>query len=605
MADDRSVSERAGDAVDSVVDFIADIPDRVRDFIAGVPEDLRDLFADLEAWLASITVVEWVVAGIAVALAAWAYAMVRAASDLGPIVVEPVIGEDGNELPSLTSRLRRRINDVGLRPPPGVPSGAPAAHLLSAVRESPVPQANWIASLIEAMPRPSPMSYRLHTTFKATGEEFSYWLCPTGPGSPQLGRFDGTGTAVDQIAKAVLMHVSDDAVGIFPPWARWSDGRALEAYLEGLNATNGAGPNADDGEGAVAQSDSDARDAFSTAHTLQPDNALARLRWLNAREKVAAAACDRVVQAQVLRGYLDLVLDRPELFEARYRCSTLAGVVADAYREERAIRADVSKALGIENVERNLRRIEKLGLRQAGSVLRPWFVPIVWRRMRYATEPRGSERRRHLRTLRLSQHCRYARHYRPRPGAPFPGPRYLWHARLVKLQADRATAAWQVSYNAGCFFALAGHESEAYRFLARALDGGGLKELRHWMPMDPDLKSLKKSRLDELLKFTSRQPTASRAALRSFGSVLSVPVAATMLVALLAMTIAEPWLWAVAFGVAVLRMLWVVWRYFARAKKFSDIAIRRDEGFRRWFSRQVWRRVRLKLSRGARRATAP
>src|SRR4051794_23050921 len=282
--------------------------------LADLRPSLSDRLAEIEDWLAGVTMLEWVLLALAVAAIVWVVAMVRAATRLGPIEVAKL--ESDSDGAALTARMRQAIDHVGFRPPPSVPSGAPQADLLSAIEKSPVPQANWIASLIALIPWPKRRSYRLTTTIVEDGWKTAYWLQPLGPGRAKLDTVDeDIDPALTTIPRQVLMHVSEDAPDLFPAWSQWRRAEALEAYLQGLVATD----------------DTARHRAFAEATARQPDNAIGWLRLFNVREKIATAAGSPQLQAKVLRSYLDLVMMHPELVEARFRASSLAGVVAQSY----------------------------------------------------------------------------------------------------------------------------------------------------------------------------------------------------------------------------------------------------------------------------------
>jgi hypothetical protein len=564
--------------LDDVRSFLKDRADDVGDYVQPRLDDLRtflhDQFGSFEDWLGRVTVFEWVLLGLALALILWVVAKVRSATTLGPIevaTIEPAGGDGaGDGLLALTARLRDLIDEVGLRPPPDVPGGAPQANLLSAIEKSPIPQANWIATLMQAIPRPQPTTYKLTTTLLPTGEGVAFWLRPAGAGETLIETVPGNlPDVLEVVAERVLMHVSKDAVDIFPAWARWDSEQALTLYLTGIAA-------ASDEYYDVAE--------MACAYTTiaQPDNAVARLRLLNAVEAQARADSPpnaieaATLEASILRMYLDLMIQRPELVEARYRAGTLAASVASKYAALQPTGKDgVRLALEMTNAGdakclKNLRKIGRLGLGQALTQLQPWFAPLVWHRPRYAIEPRGQERRHLKRTLEISRRCQFARKYGA--GGNLWTPIRRWgKGWVVRVKADRSGGDWQVHYNAGCFFALIERPAEAYRYLNRALDGGGYHKLVTWMKDDPDLAGLDDD--EEWADLIARTGTANRASPWSeFRSVVSSLAAATLGVGLVIVLLAFAWAWAVVAVVLALQVTFRFLRYLRRERRLVRLA---------------------------------
>jgi hypothetical protein len=186
-------------------------------------------------------------------------------------------------------------------------------------------------------------------------------------------------------------------------------------------------------------------------------------------------------------------------------------------------------------IQRRLRQLHRQGLEHALDLLRPWFVPLVWLRPRYAAEPTGAERKRLWASLKISEGCELARRERAdydevrqerkrRAGwlddqlAHSPGGAVnqfwlrlnsVWNSfrsrrrisrikrrldrreRFIRRRADRPGAEWQVSYNAACFFALRNKRGPAFEYLRRAVASEGRKPLEHWIDQDPDLAHLR------------------------------------------------------------------------------------------------------------------
>jgi hypothetical protein len=435
--------------------------------LESLGERARNAANAIQDWLEGVTVFEWVLLAIAAALIYWVTATVWAATRLGPIDVEPVEDDDAGSKPKAqqrTSLLRERIAAAGFIPPPQIPGGAPHTDLLSAVAESPMPSANWIASLLKLVPQPRPTGYRLKATVaqrSSVSAEASIWLRPSNRTAPPLLRTFEARTvdgALELVPAAVFMHVSNDAVHVFPFWARWQSDDALRHYFGGIFA-------ADHGQREAARS------AFRAAEAGQPTNALVRLRLANLQEHDAAADDNGVpswmATATALRMYLNLAAERPELVEARYRASVLATRIVDQLQDLSAAERDVLLAtLEMETIDHvrisgTLTRIASLELDRAIAMVRPWFALVAWRRLRYAVEAKGYERRRLRATLLLARHSRYVRglaafDYRAaKKGDPRHVKTQIWLRTLrVWALAGRPTAGWQARYGAASFFAL-------------------------------------------------------------------------------------------------------------------------------------------------------
>jgi hypothetical protein len=287
-------------------------------------------------------------------------------------------------------------------------------------------------------------------------------------------------------------------------------------------------------------------------------------------EELAPGAKGADKLARILREYIALSIQRPELVEARYRSSTLAAIVAECF----ATLADTDDiypmALHL-NLD-DIRWIGRHSLDLALAQLQPWFVPLVWHRPRYAVEPTGRERRRLKRTLEISKRCQFARRHRTDDDW-WTKLRRRWWSTLVRARANRSSADWQVHYNAGCFFALIGQPDEAFRYLNRALDGGGYRKLISWMQNDPDLGSLRGG--DKWNRLVNRTGTTNRrVASDALRSVLSSFAAAVMGIAIVAVLLAVSWAWWVALVSIVLRAAGIFVAYLWRERKLLKLGTR-------------------------------
>jgi hypothetical protein len=427
--------------------------------VASVQTFARDAISSIQQWLTELSVTEWVLLAAAAAALYWVIASSRAMTRLGPIDIVPVEHDKTDDPTALvnarTSFLRERIAVAGLLPPSGVPGGAPTTDVLAAVEASPIPQANWIAALLRLVPWPTPARYSLAATLVEDVPSpvgVRIWLRSNGPVAPLLETLEASTVdrALERVPAAVFARVSNDAVHIFPIWARWEDEARLRLYLDGIEATK-------------AHLDTVAKAAFQRAARGQPSNALVRLRLANLRETRAVMRpfddLRTVAEAGVLREYLDLAIERRELVEARYRASVLAARVAhdldllpvsERLRVRSALRMP---AIALQDLGPTLQRLASRELDHALELVQPWFVLLVWHRLRYAVEPKGYDRRRLKRTFQLAKHCQFVR------GLPNDNSRRIrlliaWHTQLVRAAAGRPTAGWQAYYGACSFFAL-------------------------------------------------------------------------------------------------------------------------------------------------------
>jgi hypothetical protein len=449
--------------------------DRVRD-------SARDLVLWIEDVVAGLSVVDWVLLAIAAAALLWVWLSVRATSRLGPVEVELLV-HDGpeerkGEVQALTAILRERLANSGLSPPPAVPAGAPQTDLIAAIEASDVPQARWIAKLLGIVPWPQPVAFKLsgtlHGPASSAGSQVarsvSVWLRPTTNGRELLETVPGVQheDAVRCAADRIFMHISSEAMTVFPTWARWTDQGALRCYLEALKALR---ENCHD----------DARGRLERACQAEPRNLLPRLQLTNIDEGKLDPIIpgeklqDVAKHADVLRGYLDLAVARPDFVEPRFRASVLASTLATVCGgriegDDAAIAARLG--LPADDLPNALRRLSARESEAALQLTRLWYVPLRQFRLRHRYEPTGYERRLMKRGLAISSHCVGVRSLVGESKtwwAAWWAAIRLWCRRalvwLYHLQLGRASTGWQAHYNAACFYALL-HQRE------RMLEGG-------------------------------------------------------------------------------------------------------------------------------------
>lgn len=131
-----------------------------------VPERVGAFVDEVVDWVAGLSAADCVGIGLALAAVFWIWASLRAATRLGPVIVEALEGEADTKLPvkTLTALLRERLAHGGLVPPPEVPGGAPQSNVLSAIEASSLTQAALIAQVVGALPRPRPAEYKIGGT---------------------------------------------------------------------------------------------------------------------------------------------------------------------------------------------------------------------------------------------------------------------------------------------------------------------------------------------------------------------------------------------------------------------------------------------------------
>jgi hypothetical protein len=470
------------EALDNVQKFFEDDP------VRRLQSAAQDAVSSVEQWLSSFSVGDWVLVGIAAIAVYWVVASLRALTRLGPVEVD-VLEHDGEKkapTAALTAALRERLNSTGLSPPPAVPAGTPKVDLISAVEASNIPQSAWLAKLLQLLPtppkpseyritgvllgvevEPEPVRRRAGVTATPTPCGISYWIRPSHSGSASLAHVDKCGTHADAVRKAasrIYLHISNDAVDAFPLWARWRDTDALEAYLSGCRMREEPGGDA----AAVGE--------FRAAIGAEVHNALGPLQLANLYERAAADAVgyERArALSDVLRRYLTIAAQWPELVEARYRASVVASGLAASLDEPmtRLEQIRLLRRMG-DNVPMDLPiwavvprmttvqgKLRGLAARESKAVLqllRPYYALFREMRLRNQFEPKAQERRRLRHTVNISKHSVRLRklrgHYAPWHRGEILYRLFVVH--VVHLWLGRGGIGWQGHYNAACFNAL-------------------------------------------------------------------------------------------------------------------------------------------------------
>jgi hypothetical protein len=464
-------------------------------FLGSLADRVRDVLDAVQSWASDLSAVDVLLVAVVGSGLYWAGSTVRAMTNLGPVDVT-TLDFDGKEddkpkLHALTALLRERLAKSGLLPPPAVPAGSPQTNLIAAVETSGAPQAIWVAKLLEILPQPPRApEFKLSGALlgppaaddsdddanadahpppahaPAPDDEaaqscgLAYWLQPKRQGRMQVDRIEGQSTHADAIELAatdIFLSISRDAVHLFPAWSRWQSADAFRAYLNGI-------------EKRVAGEDHNAEGWFLRAAAAEPRNILPRLQLANLHEKHAWSVANTgsedetleqlTDQADVLREYLALAVEQPDLVTARYRASILASMLAT---DSATLTADASAAIASRvgvNAGANLSTaLHELAAAESAAVLellRWTHIALYERRFRHRYEPRGHERRELRRTAAISKHAVKVRDLGERDDLQARGQVLLWRlaVRGLYLGVGRASVGWNAHYNAACFYAL-------------------------------------------------------------------------------------------------------------------------------------------------------
>ena len=436
-----------------VASFSTDVQDGIRDFIDGVEEHLD-----------SFSVGDWVLIGIAAVGVVWLIASIRSLTRLGPVEVKDLEhdGGDDDETPvkALTAALRERLAHNGLIPPPEVPTGTPQADLIAAVEASGAPQSEFLAALLKLVPKPPrPASYTVSGVLLGSAAPdcgLSFWLRPDSGGSSlveTVNHCPNHETAVRKAASKIYLHVSNQAAHAFPLWARWCTEASLEQYVEGCQRRGNGNY-----LGAIEK--------LTAAKAMEPFNALVSLQLANIFEALVPddPPLERAtVQAATLRSYLEVASEWPQLVEARYRASIVAGALASSCDElqDPDDRTEICNRLGLpgahaDNVSERLRDVAAGESKAVLQLLRLWFVLLHDQRLRTQYEPKGDERRELKHTVVISKHCVRVRRLSGRTDRRARA-EIRWRSLAVRFRHvvfGRGSLSWQAHYNASCFDAI-------------------------------------------------------------------------------------------------------------------------------------------------------
>lgn len=321
--------------------------------LATVANWLHNALGEIVNVLTHLSVLDWIVVGVALFVAWWGWARALSFARLGSIVIKDIEADDDSLDPKAAKAvLQEQFAKRGLVPPSGVPSGSPSvASIAAALSAAPIPQANWLGTLVGLLPLPpTATGFEVTGTLRTSGDPskkhgkkygITYQLVCTGP--RKSVKFDDAWgpdwlTTFDAASKAIYRKIGEAAPDIYPRWARWSSSKALTAYREGLEIER---PSDREDEELRRQSATDRYGSapfhYREASRLDPDNMLVRLRLANCLERVAADASDdkdRVgKQFDALLEYMAIRARSPTIFEAGFRASLLLSGLGEQAEE--------------------------------------------------------------------------------------------------------------------------------------------------------------------------------------------------------------------------------------------------------------------------------
>ena len=481
--------------------------------LADLPGGVNDIIGAVVGWLGQLSVLDWILVGIGVALAGGGWIRAVAYSRLGTIGIDDFASDkvEAIEPAACKAMLQEKLGERGWLPSSGVPSGSPTADKLAdAISESPVPQGKWLGTLVKLLPfLPTSVSFRVTGTLKQSAEPgdtkpyaLHYELVCLGP--RQDLRLDQVADSswpkvMEAASKAIYLGITELAPGIYPDWARWTNVDALTMYRTGLNIESGARRRALDDRAAVQVTYSLAEACYREASRLDPQNMLSRLRAANCAERIVLEAnSDDVIGKRIaaLGDYLAIRLREPALFSAGYRASVLLSLLADSegfatvhftrlnalldrLEQDTARHVDVTDAgdrsllgrmvdalrrsgehavVSLEEsaLQSRLTQAARHESEQVRKRLGPFWVMTNERRFRHRYEPRGQERRQLQKALGISRLCMLARRAaRKAPRRPT-ATQFFWRGWLFwwYMFGRWHRAGWQAHYNAACFYAL-------------------------------------------------------------------------------------------------------------------------------------------------------
>jgi hypothetical protein len=424
--------------------------------------DLRELAGDIvreiEQWAGRMSLTDWIMLTLGAAAVAWFITWMLARTRLGPIEVTKLEADENNDatkqVSMLTATIGRRLYRAGLSGPAGAPAGAPRADILTAVETSPVPQANWIASLLKLVPFPRPRAYTVGGAASNPGE-IGFWVRPVHKGGDlqDIVERDSLEDAAERVADLAYLHIIEDAVYQLPLWARWSDADALDAYMKARKELE-------------TGNDLDAALWLNAAATGERTNLLVQILFANLIERTTSDSTAPLIAQRAIRharsldAYLRVSRPEPTVVEARYRTSVIAAMLADSITQiDQQYRNRVRTELTMISLPADGPAAKKVLIALSRNeswallaLLRPWYALTREHRLRHQLELQGVDRRRLRNTVRIARHCIWLRES-PRTDRKLARPRAALrelHVRWLLL----GRVGWQAHYNAACFYAL-------------------------------------------------------------------------------------------------------------------------------------------------------
>jgi hypothetical protein len=494
----------------------------------GVEHRLHVALSDALAWISDLSVLDWVIVGIAVVLLSWAWVRSRSFTTLGSMTIDELsVGDGALDAPAARARLEQELGSRGLLPPSGVPGGFPSVtSVADAISKTPIPQAGWVGSLIALVPLPkSCTSFQITGTLMGTpqpalagacGTRFAYRLICVGPvPSVQLGAAEAESQemAVEAAAQEIYRLVARAAPEMYPLWARWRNAEALAEYREGLRTEQRIAPvsvaDSPSAKGEV-QAPPHFSDVYHEAHQHyviacehDPDNMLARLRAANCLERIASdspagSKQRREDQVRALAAYISICVRQPDIFEAGFRASVLMSVLASESERDlqeipllkaavgqlerswdRNVDLHDSAAATLDGRDRRplkhrLRRAARRQTKMTQHRLRPMWTVLHENRLRHLFELTGRDRRQMRKALSLSRLAQRARASHRLGHADQALAQACWRMWVYwRYMVGRShLTGWQAHYNAACFYALlprAGERSGGRRLRRRSL----------------------------------------------------------------------------------------------------------------------------------------
>jgi hypothetical protein len=457
-----------------------------------------------------ISVIDWILIGLAALLVAWGWVRAAAFARLGTIEIDDLKSDDASQGPSeIRAALQQKLGERGLLPASGVPSGSPTKDNIStAVAGAPIAQAAWLGALIKLIPTPpASTSFKLSGTLSTKLETESgrfgliYQLVCQGPVvsvTVQEERGPDWSSVIDAASKDIYRLIAEAAPAIYPRWARWSSRDALTRFGDALRAEQAPVIRPCAAGRTQPTPNEAALTLYRAASELDPDNMLARLRAANCLERGASELDgeERVARRiEALEAYISVRLRQPTIFSAGYRASVLLSSLADrppereqdrhrllimlhrlnrerfapgddpsrhrwrvvTHRLRRAVRNLLAPELHLDELAAGLNRAANRESRLARHRLRPLWTILNEKRFRHRFEPTGRERRQLRKALGIAKMCIRARRARGRRRAPVSDLTQLrWRAWVwCRFLAGRSyVAGWQAHYNAACFYAL-------------------------------------------------------------------------------------------------------------------------------------------------------